>query len=230
LTRGRTLGVIGESGSGKSTLALAALGLLQFRGELVVADQRWGSDAAANKALRRRIQVVFQDPFSSLSPRLTVEEIIGEGLGVHEPQLTAAERRARVVQAIHDVGLQAPGEASQALVDALQRYPHEFSGGQRQRIAIARALIVKPDILVLDEPTSALDVTVQKQVLALLQRLQREQGLSYLLITHDMAVIAAMAHHVMVMKDGAVVESSPVDELLQHPRHPYTRMLVRAAA
>ncbi|NCP55207.1 MAG: microcin ABC transporter ATP-binding protein [Comamonadaceae bacterium CG_4_9_14_0_8_um_filter_60_18] len=230
LTRGRTLGVIGESGSGKSTLALAALGLLQFRGELVVADRCWGSDAVANKTLRRRIQVVFQDPFSSLSPRLTVEEIIGEGLGVHEPQLTAAERRARVVQAMHDVGLQAPGEAEQALINVLQRYPHEFSGGQRQRIAVARALIVKPDILVLDEPTSALDVTVQKQVLALLQRLQREQGLSYLLITHDMAVIAAMAHDVMVLKDGAVVESSPVDEILQHPRHPYTRMLVRAAA
>lgn len=229
LARGRTLGIIGESGSGKSTLALATLGLLPFQGELIVAGQRWGSNSTANKALRRRIQVVFQDPFSSLSPRLTIEEIIGEGLGVHEPELNPTECRSRVEQAVRDVGLQPSGSADQALVNVLRRYPHEFSGGQRQRIAIARALIVKPDILVLDEPTSALDVTVQKQVLALLQRLQRERGLSYLLITHDVAVIAAMAHDVMVMKDGAVVESAPVAEVLQRPKHPYTRMLVQAA-
>jgi len=230
LARGRTLGVIGESGSGKSTLALAALGLLPFSGQLDMAGARWGVDATANKALRRRIQVVFQDPFSSLSPRMTVEEIVGEGLGVHEPRLDALQRRARVLHVLIDVGLDDQDSTPQTLTNLLGRYPHEFSGGQRQRIAIARALIVKPDILVLDEPTSALDVTVQKQVLALLQRLQREHGLSYLLITHDVAVVAAMAHEVMVMQGGAVVESGPADTVLRQPRHPYTCMLVSAAA
>ena len=221
---GRTLGVVGESGSGKSTLALAALGLLPHSGELDVVGRRWGPHAAANKAIRRVVQVVFQDPYSSLSPRMTIEEIVGEGLLVHEPQLDAAARRQRVLEALADVGLperQFPG--------LLHRYPHEFSGGQRQRIAVARALIVNPQLLVLDEPTSALDVTIQKQVLNLLQRLQREKGLSYLLITHDVDVIRAMAHEVVVMKDGAIVESGPVREVLDAPRQEYTRILVAAA-
>ncbi|MBL0919326.1 MAG: ABC transporter ATP-binding protein [Hydrogenophaga sp.] len=226
---GRTLGVIGESGSGKSTLALAALGLLPFEGRLVVAGTGW-DDARRTKglrALRQRVQVVFQDPFSSLSPRLTIEQIVGEGLQVHRPELPVAERRARVAALLAEVGL--VGEASQA--DALlQRYPHEFSGGQRQRLAIARALIVEPQLLVLDEPTSALDVTVQKQVLALLQGLQRDRGLSYLLITHDVDVIRAMAHEVVVMKDGAIVERGPALQVLATPEHPYTRLLVQAAA
>mgnify|MGYP000880617332 CR=1 FL=1 len=228
LLRGQTLGVVGESGSGKSTLAQAILGLLPSTGTLQVAGQVWEQPAMrntpANQALRRQVQVVFQDPFSSLSPRLTVEEIVGEGLRVHAPELGEAERRARVVGVLREVGLsdvQFPG--------LLARYPHEFSGGQRQRIAIARALIVEPQLLVLDEPTSALDVTIQQQVLALLQRLQAERGLAYVLITHDVAVVRAMAHEVMVMKDGEVLESGSVQAVLDQPRHPYTQRLVAAA-
>ena len=221
---GRTLGVVGESGSGKSTLALAALGLLAHRGVLQAVGQAWTVRAAQDRHLRRIVQVVFQDPFSSLSPRMTVQEIVGEGLLVHEPGLPEDERRRRIVAALEDVGLsegQFPG--------LLARYPHEFSGGQRQRLAVARALIVQPQLLVLDEPTSALDVTIQKQVLGLLQRLQRQRGLSYLLITHDVEVIRAMAHDVLVMKDGAIVESGPVDAVLDAPRQAYTRALVAAA-
>ena len=227
LPPGQTLGVMGESGSGKSTLALAALGLLPFQGALSVVGNAWGGDAASNKALRRQIQVVFQDPFSSLSPRMSVEEIVGEGLGVFEPQLPHDQRRQRVVQALHDVGLDV--DTAGSISALLGRYPHEFSGGQRQRMAIARALIIQPQILVLDEPTSALDVTVQKQVLQLLQKLQRERGLSYLLITHDVAVIRAMAHDVMVMKGGQVVESGTVEQVLVQPKHAYTQILVSAA-
>ncbi|MHB1200023.1 MAG: ABC transporter ATP-binding protein [Polaromonas sp.] len=221
---GKTLGVIGESGSGKSTLALACLGLLPFSGRLQAAGLSWSRQAARNKVIRRAVQVVFQDPFSSLSPRMTVEAIVEEGLRVHEPLLSQAQRRARALQSLDDVGMdetQFPG--------LLQRYPHEFSGGQRQRLAIARALIINPRLLVLDEPTSALDVTIQKQVLALLQRLQRERGLSYLLITHDVDVIRAMAHEVMVIKDGDVVEAGDVHAVLDAPRHPYTRVLVAQA-
>jgi len=218
---GKTLGVIGESGSGKSTLALACLGLLPFSGQLQAAGQSWSRQAARNKTIRRAVQVVFQDPFSSLSPRMTVEAIVEEGLRVHEPAMSQPQRRCRALESLEDVGMteaQFPG--------LLQRYPHEFSGGQRQRLAIARALIINPSLLVLDEPTSALDVTIQKQVLALLQRLQRERGLSYLLITHDVDVIRAMAHEVMVIKDGEVVEAGAVQEVLDTPRHPYTRELV----
>jgi len=226
LLQGQTLGVMGESGSGKSTLALACLGLLPFQGDLTVTGQRWGAVAARNKALRRLVQVVFQDPFSSLSPRMTVEEIVGEGLGVHEPDLPVDQRRARVIQVLSAVGLVVEGDA--LANNLLGRYPHEFSGGQRQRLAIGRALIVNPQVLVLDEPTSALDVTVQKQVLQLLQRLQRERGLSYLFITHDVDVIRAMAHQVIVMQGGQVLESGPVDTVLSRPSHPYTQMLVNS--
>jgi microcin C transport system ATP-binding protein len=172
------------------------------------------------------VQVVFQDPFSSLSPRLTVEEIVGEGLLVHEPGLSAQARREFVLAALRDVGMALDGDEAALL----RRYPHEFSGGQRQRLAIARALIIKPDVLVLDEPTSALDVTIQKQVLGLLQRLQRERGLSYLLITHDVDVIRAMAHQVLVMKDGEVVESGACEQLFQAPQHDYTRQLLASVA
>ncbi|TFZ04930.1 ABC transporter ATP-binding protein [Ramlibacter rhizophilus] len=225
LPPGRTLGVVGESGSGKSTLALAALGLMPHRGDLQVVGRQWQGRTGADRPLRRAVQVVFQDPFSSLSPRMTVEEIVGEGLLVHEPGMPAEKRREAVVAALSEVGLteaQFPG--------LLQRYPHEFSGGQRQRLAIARALIVRPQVLVLDEPTSALDVTIQQQVLRLLQRLQREKQLSYLLITHDVQVIRAMAHEVMVMKDGAILEAGPVDRVLGAPRDAYTRTLVEAAS
>lgn len=228
LQRGRTLGVIGESGSGKSTLAQAVLGLLPHEGELRVAGKAWQQPAIRNSpinlALRRKIQVVFQDPFSSLSPRMTVEEIVAEGLEIHAPELKQNERRERVTQILAEVGMteaQFPG--------LLQRYPHEFSGGQRQRLAISRALIMEPQVLVLDEPTSALDVTIQQQVLALLQRLQKQRGLAYLLITHDMDVIRAMAHEVLVMKDGQVVEQGAVQSVLSTPQQAYTRRLVEAA-
>ncbi|MFN7710854.1 MAG: ABC transporter ATP-binding protein [Curvibacter sp.] len=222
---GHTLGVIGESGSGKSTLALAALGLLPSSGELCFDGQAWSGDRLRDRALRRRIQVVFQDPFSSLSPRLTVEEIVGEGLTIHHPSLSNADRLDKVREALEAVGL---GEAQ--FPGLLQRYPHEFSGGQRQRLAIARALIVEPAIIVLDETTSALDVTIQKQVLQLLQRLQRERRLSYLLITHDVDVIRAMAHEVLVMQAGVIVEAGPVGQVLDQPTHSYTRTLVHTAA
>jgi microcin C transport system ATP-binding protein len=221
---GETLGVVGESGSGKSTLALAALGLLKFRGALKVDGKGWAVDRGSDLALRRVMQVVFQDPFSSLSPRMTVEQIVGEGLRVHAPELGTEQRRARALAALADVGL---SEAQ--FPSLLDRYPHEFSGGQRQRLAIARALIVDPQLLVLDEPTSALDVMIQKQVLGLLQRLQRERGLSYLLITHDVEVIRAMAHQVIVMKDGNILESGLVERVLDAPEHPYTKKLVAAA-
>ena len=220
----QTLGVIGESGSGKSTLALAALGLLPFSGELRVSGHTWGEGRAQDRQLRRRMQVVFQDPFSSLSPRMTIGEIVGEGLRIHEPDTLPEQRRAKVLRILSDVGM-----TEAHFPDILDRYPHEFSGGQRQRIAIARALIVEPELLVLDEPTSALDVTVQKQVLELLQRLQRERGLSYFLITHDVDVIRAMAHQVIVMRNGAVLEEGPTDQVLLAPVHPYTRELITAA-
>ena len=227
IAAGRTLGVIGESGSGKSTLAQAALGLLprpQVAGQVQVSGRSWQGRAGADRPLRRAVQVVFQDPFSSLSPRLTVEEIVGEGLRVHAPVMPPAERSQRVGQALADVGL-----TQAAFPGLLGRYPHEFSGGQRQRIALARALIVQPELLVLDEPTSALDVTIQKQVLGLLQQLQRERGLAYLLITHDVDVVRAMAHEVLVLKDGAVVEAGAAAQVLGQPQHPYPQRLLAAA-
>ena len=224
LLAGHTLGVVGESGSGKSTLALAVLGLLPFANGVEVFGRRWGQGRMADLLNRRHIQVVFQDPFSSLSPRMTVEEIVGEGLSVHAPELGAAQVQQRVLAALAEVGL---GE--DLFPGLLQRYPHQFSGGQRQRIAIARALIVRPSVLVLDEPTSALDVTMAQQVLELLQRLQAQHGLAYLLITHDVDVIRAMAHDVLVMKDGLVVEQGTVDTVLQSPTQAYTRKLLAAS-
>ena len=220
---GQTLGVIGESGSGKSTLALAALGLLPFSGDLQVSTQSWGTSKTADKALRKQVQVVFQDPFSSLSPRMTVGELVGEGLLVHAPELGPEQRQTKVLAALAEVGL-----TEAQYVGLLNRYPHEFSGGQRQRLAIARALIVEPQLLVLDEPTSALDVTIQKQVLQLLQRLQRERGLSYLLVTHDVDVIRVMAHHVLVMREGEIVESGSVQQIMVSPQHDYTALLVNS--
>jgi len=229
LGSGRTLGVIGESGSGKSTLALAVLGLVRHQGELLVDGVSWRTanqaGHAAQKALRRKVQVVFQDPYSSLSPRMTIEEIVSEGLRFHETDLGPAERAQRVIDALAEVGL-----TEERFPGLLSRYPHEFSGGQRQRLAIARALIIRPEVLVLDEPTSALDVTIQKQVLSLLQRLQQELGLSYLLITHDVDVIRAMAHDVLVMKDGDIVEHGTVEQILEAPAHSYTQRLLAAAA
>jgi len=233
LARSETLGVIGESGSGKTTLALAMLDLVPAEGEIRVSGAAWrGASAEEKRALRRQIQVVFQDPLSSLSPRQTIYAIVAEGIEIHEPQLGPRETRRRVVQALEDVGLiGGPAderEQDQSAESILVRYPHEFSGGQRQRIAIARALVVRPKVLVLDEPTSALDVTIQKQVLTLLAELQKKYGLSYLLVTHDIDVIKAMAHRVMVMKDSEVVESGPIDSVLQAPKSAYTRGLIAA--
>jgi microcin C transport system ATP-binding protein len=232
LPAGQTLGVLGESGSGKSTLALAALGLLGYEGRLQVMQQDWRDykNAAAAKQLRQQVQVVFQDPYSSLSPRMTIEQIVGEGLSVHAPELSDQERQDRVLGTLREVGLLPADVQGPALSEWLARYPHAFSGGQRQRLAIARALIVQPRMLVLDEPTSALDVTVQQQVIDLLLHLQRSRGLSYLLITHDMDVIWAMAHRVMVMQGGEVVEQGDAEQVLQHPQHPYTQKLLSACA
>jgi len=225
LAPGETLGVIGESGSGKTTLALAVLGLVQAQGDILIDGKRWAQgDAAYRRKLRREIQVVFQDPLSSLSPRLTIEQIVGEGLEIHEPELDAAARRSRILKALLDVNLTESGSAE----PLLDRYPHEFSGGQRQRIAIARALIVQPKVVVLDEPTSALDVTIQKQVLELLTELQKKYGLSYILVTHDIEVVRAMAHRVMVMKDSRIVESGTLDDVIGNPKSDYTRTLIQA--
>jgi microcin C transport system ATP-binding protein len=226
LAPGETLGIIGESGSGKTTLALAVLGLMAAEGEIRVSGQPWSISRADRRDLRREIQVVFQDPLSSLSPRLTVEQIVGEGLEIHEPGLDRAARRSRILNALYDVGLTEGGQAE----PLLGRYPHEFSGGQRQRIAIARALIVQPKIVVLDEPTSALDVTIQKQVLELLSSLQKKYGLSYILVTHDIEVVRAMAHRVMVMKDSRIVESGPLEDVLRFSKSDYTRRLVAAGS
>jgi microcin C transport system ATP-binding protein len=223
LAPGETLGVIGESGSGKTTLALAVLGLITSQGQIQISGKTWG-ERAERRSMRKAIQVVFQDPLSSLSPRRTVEQIIGEGLEIHEPVLVAAARRERVLQALSDVGLTEGGRAE----PLLGRYPHEFSGGQRQRIAIARALIVRPKVVVLDEPTSALDVTIQKQVLELLSSLQKKYGLSYILVTHDIDVVRAMAHRVMVMKDSRIVESGTLEQVIERSRSDYTRRLVEA--
>jgi len=223
LAPGETLGIIGESGSGKTTLALAVLGLMAAQGDIRIGKKRW-AERAERRSMRKEIQVVFQDPLSSLSPRRTVEQIIGEGLEIHEAGLDAAARRERILQALYDVGLTEGGRAEQLLA----RYPHEFSGGQRQRIAIARALIVNPKVVVLDEPTSALDVTIQKQVLELLSSLQKKYGLSYILVIHDIDVVRAMAHRVMVMKDSRIVESGPLEQVLERSKSEYTRRLVEA--
>jgi microcin C transport system ATP-binding protein len=220
--QGETLGIVGESGSGKSTLAMALLGLqrtshgtIEFQGRAL--DTYQGRERTA---LRSDMQVVFQDPFSSLSPRLTVERIVGEGLGVHRPQLDAAARRDKVIAVLREVGLDRT---------VLQRYPHEFSGGQRQRIAIARALVLEPRILILDEPTSALDVSIQQQVLKLLASLQHRHNLGFVFISHDLAVIGAMAHRVAVMQNGSIVEAGEVEKIFAEPSHPYTRRLLKAS-
>ncbi len=221
LREGQTLGVVGESGSGKSTLGRALLRLLPSEGAIRYKGRDLqGQDRAALRPLRRELQLVFQDPFGSLSPRMTVGQIVTEGLLVHEPELSAKERDRRAAQALEEVQL-----------DPLMRnrFPHEFSGGQRQRIAIARAMILKPKLVVLDEPTSALDRSVQKQVLALLRGLQAANGLTYIFISHDLAVVRAMADEVLVMKDGRVVEQGVTEAIYERPHEAYTRALIAAA-
>ncbi|HAS50444.1 MAG TPA: microcin ABC transporter ATP-binding protein [Gammaproteobacteria bacterium] len=218
---GQTLGVVGESGSGKTTLGLALLRLLSSEGAIHFEKQR--IDALSNKALRplrQAMQIVFQDPYGSLSPRLSVGEIVEEGLRVHGLAADPEARRERIAQALAEVDL------DPAMQD---RYPHEFSGGQRQRIAIARALALKPRLLILDEPTSALDVSVQAQIVDLLRNLQRRYQLAYLFISHDLRVVRALAHHLLVMKDGQVVEEGSAQQVFDHPQHPYTQALLAAA-
>jgi microcin C transport system ATP-binding protein len=221
IAEGRTLGIVGESGSGKTSLGRALLGLLPARGR-VVFDKRDVLDAspAERRMMRRHLQIVFQDPFGSLSPRMPVNEIIAEGLKLHEPDLLPDARARRVGDILREVELD-PAIAN--------RYPHEFSGGQRQRIAIARALILQPKFLVLDEPTSALDRPVQAQIIDLLRRLQNEKGLTYLFISHDLKVVRALAHHIMVMKDGKCVETGPTESIFTRPRNLYTHELLQAA-
>jgi microcin C transport system ATP-binding protein len=219
--RGETVGIVGESGSGKTTLGLALLRLQPCHGTIRLNGQPVDRLTQGDfRPLRKNLQVVFQDPYSSLSPRRTVEQIVGEGLALHFPEHDGPRRRSLVIDILQQVGLDA---------SVLGRYPHEFSGGQRQRIAIARAAVLRPQLLVLDEPTSALDATVQQQVLRLLVELQQKLGMSYLFISHDLAVIQAIAHRVIVMKDGEVVERGDTARILQHPRHPYTRRLIEAA-
>ena len=223
VARGETLAIVGESGSGKTTLGLALLALSTGRceGEILFDGVRIDSLGRDRmRALRRRMQIVFQDPYNALSPRMTVGGIVAEGLREHLPELSERERREAVVAVLHEVGLSE---------EALERYPHEFSGGQRQRIAIARAVVLRPDLIVLDEPTSALDVSVQRQVLRLLATLQKRHGLAYLFITHDLAVVRAMAHRVLVMKDGKVVERGAVEDIFRSPAAAYTRELLAAS-
>lgn len=221
LKRGETLGIVGESGSGKTTLGMALLRMVDSSGRIRFKDHEISSYREKQmRPLRRYLQIVFQDPFSSLSPRMTVEQIIGEGLKLHFPQLSKMERNRRIVTILKEVGLDE---------GALWRYPHEFSGGQRQRIAVARSVILEPDVILLDEPTSALDVSVQKQVLGLLSELQVRHKLSYLFISHDLRVVRAMSHRVIVMREGKVVESGPVGDVFDNPQQQYTQELAQAA-
>jgi microcin C transport system ATP-binding protein len=218
---GTTLGVVGESGSGKTTLGLALLRLIDAEGEIRFA----GNDIArqrqkALRPLRREMQIVFQDPYSSLSPRLSIAQIVGEGLKVHRLAASEAEQRRLIEKTLEEVGLDP---------ETADRYPHEFSGGQRQRVAIARALVLQPRFIVLDEPTSALDMSVQAQIVDLLRELQARYGLAYLFISHDLKVVRAMAHEILVMKDGRIVESGSAEQVMNAPEHPYTRALMAAA-
>ena len=220
LPRGQTLGIVGESGSGKSTLGLAILRLLGSQGAIRFQGQALeGLSQHEVRPLRRQMQVVFQDPFGSLSPRITVSMIVGEGLRIHRMG-TAADQEQAIIEALQEVGLDP---------DTRHRYPHEFSGGQRQRIAIARALVLKPALILLDEPTSALDRTVQRQVVELLRTLQAKYNLTYLFISHDLAVVRALSHHLIVVKEGQVVEQGPADAIFAAPQHIYTQQLLEAA-
>ena len=221
IRRGQTLGIVGESGSGKTTLAMALLRLLGSEGEIrLQGDSIQGLKAKALRPLRRQMQIVFQDPYGSLAPRLSVHQIIEAGLKIHQPELSATDRRREVGRVLVDVGLDP---------DAQDRYPHEFSGGQRQRVAIARAIVLNPALLVLDEPTSALDVSVQAQIVDLLRDLQRRHDLAYLFISHDLKVVRALAHELIVMKDGVIVEQGEAAQVFDAPKTDYTKALMAAA-
>jgi len=221
IRQGETIGVVGESGSGKTTLALAMLRLIRSDGPILFLGRRIdGASVNEMRPLRRDMQVVFQDPYGSLSPRMSVAEIVAEGLTIHRPDLASTERREIVAHALNETGL------DPAMMD---RYPHEFSGGQRQRIAIARAMVLEPKFVVLDEPTSALDMSIQAQIVDLLRDLQRKRALAYLFISHDLKVVKALAAHLIVMRNGRVVEQGPAEQLFAAPRHEYTRALFAAA-
>ncbi|MGX5734239.1 ABC transporter ATP-binding protein [Bosea thiooxidans] len=218
---GETLGVVGESGSGKTTLGLAILRLISSEGPIVfLGDRIDGLSSRQVRPKRKNLQVVFQDPYGSLSPRMSVAEIVAEGLAIQQPGLTYQRRREIVAQALVDVGLDP---------EAMDRYPHEFSGGQRQRIAIARAMALDPKFVVLDEPTSALDMSVQAQIVELLRGLQEKRKLAYLFISHDLKVVRALSHRVLVMQNGKVVEEGPAEAIFAKPREPYTLALLAAA-
>ena len=217
----QTLGVVGESGSGKTTLGLALLRLISSEGKIVflgneIQDRSWKE----MRSLRQNLQIVFQDPFGSLSPRMSVSEIVGEGLEIHEPTISLEEKDARVVKALEEVGIEPSSRF---------RYPHEFSGGQRQRISIARAMVLEPKLVVLDEPTSALDMSVQAQVVDLLRELQDNHNLAYLFISHDLRVVRALANNVIVLRNGKVVEKGPAIEIFDSPQEDYTKALMAAA-
>ena len=218
---GQTLGVVGESGSGKTTLGLALMRLISSVGPIAFLGKPIDKNNFKEmRPLRNRMQIVFQDPFGSLSPRMSVGDIVGEGLKVHAPQLSTAERDRKVAAALDEVGLDPATR---------DRYPHEFSGGQRQRIAVARAMVLEPKFVMLDEPTSALDMSVQAQVVDLLRELQRRHALAYLFISHDLKVVRALANDIMVMRAGKVVEHGPAKAVFENPETDYTRALMAAA-
>ena len=218
---GTTVGLVGESGSGKSTIGKTILKLVPATAGQILFDGRDILPMSENefRPLRREVQMIFQDPFGSLNPRHTIFQIVGEALEIHFPAMNRSERRDRVNELMKQVGLKP---------EMMERYPHEFSGGQRQRIGIARALAVKPEFIVCDEPVSALDVSVQAQIVNLLQDLQDELGLTYLFIAHDLAVVEHISDHVLVMYHGKIVESAPAEQIYENPRHDYTKKLLAA--
>ena len=218
LNKGQTLGIVGESGSGKSTLGLSLVGLNKYNGDLLYCNKTISS--YKSREICKEIQIVFQDPYNSLNPRMNVEAIISEGLMVNYPDTNKEERKNKVLSVLNEVGL------SQ---DDMQKYPHQFSGGQRQRIAIARALVLEPKLLILDEPTSALDVTIQAQVLKLLQDIQNKRNISYIFISHDMKAVRAMSDKIIVMKDGKIVEQGTTEDIFNNPQQDYTKQLISAA-
>lgn len=221
LYKGETLGIVGESGSGKTTLGMAIAGLVKAKGNIFFDNLLLNQcDVNQKRQIKRKLQIVFQDPFNSLNPRMNIEEIVGEGLTVHFPMLSRLERKEKIVRVLRETGLDE---------SVLLKYPHEFSGGQRQRISIARSLVLEPELLILDEPTSALDVTIQAQIVKLLEDIQQRRQLSYIFISHDMKVIKAVSDRIAVMKDGKIVELNTAENIFDHPQNEYTKTLIAAS-